>query len=73
MAVSFLRTYNSANQEDGPLGKGWTHSYNAAIINQTADSVTVRNPDGRLNLFARQVNGSYTAPPGVYDTLTQKC
>ncbi len=72
LAFAFLRTYNSAILEDGPLGIGWTHSYNLSVRSETASTVLVRGADGSLDRYTLQGDGSYLAPPGIYDTLTKE-
>lgn len=70
-AFAFLRTYNSAMLETGPLGIGWTHSYNLSIVPETTETVIVRNADGRLDRFTRLPDGSFMPPPGVFSILTK--
>ena len=71
LPLAVTRTYNSASTGDGPLGPGWTHSYNLAVIPDGADAVLVRNADGRLDRFSRQPDGSYVAPAGIHNLLTR--
>ena len=35
VSVQFARSYNSLDPRSGPLGNGWTHSYNTAVITET--------------------------------------
>jgi RHS repeat-associated protein len=69
LSFVFLRTYNSANTTDGPLGRGWTHSYNLSFTRELATSILIRMPDGRLDRYALS-NGMWTPPPGIFNTLT---
>ena len=71
LPVAFTRTYNSASVADGPLGPGWTHSFNLAVLPDGADAMLVRNADGRLDRFSQQPDGSYTAPSGIHNLLTR--
>ncbi len=75
LPFSFRRTYNStANGTDGPLGYGWTHSYNMAAITETygsTNAVVIRRADGRRDKYIQQSDGSYAPPAGIYDTLTR--
>ncbi len=52
VAVQFARAYNSLDTRDGPLGHGWTHSYNTSVITETASLVVVRETDGSLFPYA---------------------
>jgi YD repeat-containing protein len=69
LPFAFVRTYNSGNPGDGPLGFGWTDSYNISFTVESPTSVVVRGPDGRLDRFTLN-GGSYTPPPGVFSTLS---
>lgn len=67
----FARTYNSANPSDGALGYGWTHSLIATLIQETSNSVLVKNIDSRLDRFTNTGSNTYAAPPGVFNRLTK--
>ncbi len=72
-AISFARSYNSADTRVGPLGPGWTHSYNSRLANPgdgTGDLMLVR-PDGNTDRFTANQDGSFSAPPAVYSTLAK--
>jgi hypothetical protein len=71
MDLSFARAYNSADTySPGPFGSGWTHSYNWKV-SENANLLTVRRGDGGEESFNRNQDGSYVAPPGVFDTLVR--
>ena len=65
----FVRSYNSADTQVSPLGPGWTHSFYWSL--QAGTVAEVRRGDGRRDLYTHNSDGSYTAPPGVYDTLVK--
>ena len=65
----FQRTYNSASSDSGPLGIGWTHSYNILATQTTTNTVIIQREDGRKDLYTAIGGGNYLEPPGVYDTL----
>jgi RHS repeat-associated protein len=72
-AISFARANNRADTRVGPLGPGWTHSYNTRLTEPgdgTADVLVVR-PDGNTDRFQANPNGTYSAPAAVYSTLTR--
>jgi len=69
--LAFARFYNSLDSTSGPLGFGWTHSYN---INVSEDPITkvvsVRWGDGHVDTYDL-VSGVYQSRfAGVYDKLT---
>lgn len=67
-ALDLSHTYNSAAAStDGPLGFGWTHSYNISLT-VDAGSVTV-NEEGGSQVVFTQSGSNYTAPPRVAATL----
>jgi RHS repeat-associated protein len=69
--TAFSRTYNSANGFDsGALGPAWTHNYHWWLTDNGA-KVTIRRESGRQDKFTRQLDGSYTKEPGVFDTLVK--
>jgi RHS repeat-associated protein len=66
----FRRVYNSADTTSGPFGPAWSHSYLWKLAD--AGSVaTVRRGDGQRDRFTRNVDGTYTPPPNVFDTLVK--
>lgn len=66
---AFRRSYNSAFNNNSPLGVGWTHNYQITAIQSGSDTITVQREDGRKDLYIVAGNGAYTAPPGVFDRL----
>ncbi len=75
--LAFVLYHNSAATQTGyffptprpPVANGWTHSYNIYLEGAGTSSVTVVEGDGSRNLFTRNMDGSFTAPAGVWDTL----
>ena len=78
LAVSVALTHNSlanagnTNQTNGNvLAPKWTSSYEVALVqNSSTHNVTVYWGDGQSYSFTSNINGTYSAPAGVYDTLT---
>jgi len=70
---SFTRAYNSRDTYGGPLGYGWTHSYNVKLTpNTDASNVEIRDEEGRGYLFVfNPNNNSYISQRGEYSTLTK--
>lgn len=65
----FKRYYNSKDNTSGPLGIGWTHSYNISLTDDV-NLVSVRWPDGRTDYWDSNGFGGYDPNiPGLYDSL----
>ena len=66
---ALTRAYNSEDFYSGPLGQGWTHSYNV-FLTISASAVTVKLGDGKQIVF-QSSGGTYTPQPGVFDILVR--
>jgi YD repeat-containing protein len=72
LAFSFTRHYNSLDSYSGPLGAGWTHSYNVFLTANSDGTVTDKEADGHQVTFAPTGSGNYSPMnAGVFDTLNQ--
>jgi RHS repeat-associated protein len=69
VGFAFTRTYNSLDPTAGPLGPGWTHSYNAALAIKGNGDVSARAGSGQQLEFIRNADGTYTAAAGGRATL----
>ncbi len=69
--LDFTRTYNAqAAAQNGPLGYGWTSSYNAALaVDGTTGNVTITQENGSTVAFSPNGSGGFTAPARVLATL----
>jgi YD repeat-containing protein len=71
MSFEFKRGYNSLDPYNGPMGYGWTHSYNI-VVNEYTDAVTVKWGDGHQDVYNKQGDGSFIPSlPGIYDTIVK--
>ena len=70
LSLLFARTYNSQDKYLGPLGFGWTHSYNIVAAELTDGKVAIRWGDGRTEVYSPNGDGSYSPPDGVFMELT---
>ena len=70
--LDFTRTYVSGNAStDGPLGFGWTDSYDSSLSIGAAGNVTVNQDDGSTVEFSPSGSGTFVAPPRVLASLIQ--
>ncbi|NMC14834.1 MAG: hypothetical protein GYA34_18355 [Chloroflexi bacterium] len=71
--LQFARFYNSKDTLNGPLGIGWTHSYNISLTTGAGSSgtlVAVRWGDGRTDYWDDLGGGVYEPNmPGLVDKL----
>ena len=52
LSLDFSRTYSSAgDSSDGPLGAGWTHTYNVRLVKDSFGHYTVQGGEGSGNSF----------------------
>ncbi len=72
LPTAFIRSYNDQDNRQGPLGPGWTYTFDAAITFNPFNTVAiVRRGDGRRDKYQKDANGNYTGQVGVYDTLVR--
>jgi YD repeat-containing protein len=70
VGFDFRRVYNSLDPTPGPLGAGWTHSYNASLTVKASGDVTLRGEDGQQIEYTKQQDGSFVGAAGALSTLT---
>jgi RHS repeat-associated protein len=70
-SFNFTRYYNTFDNYSGPLGAGWTHSYNIVLTeDSTAGNVTIKQGDGAIVSFSPGGAGSYSPLTiGLFDAL----
>lgn len=61
--IDISRTYNSKDDKSNTMGRGWTFGFegSAVGINSTSDMVVAALPNGAVERFVRNPDGSYTA------------
>jgi RHS repeat-associated protein len=71
--LDFQRTYSSAAAAtDGPLGFGWTDSYNMSLaVDQASGNVTISQENGSTVTFNPNGSGGYVAAPRVLAKLVK--
>ena len=70
LPIELTLNHNSESSRSGELGAKWATSYDDTLSVDASGNVTVYWGDGRTYTFLRDPYGSYTAPKGIYDTLT---
>jgi len=68
MGFSFVRSYTSADDTEGELGRGWTHAYAARLVLAPSGEVTFRSGTGQRLRF-RPRAGGYAPAAGVLSRL----
>ena len=61
----FSRYYNSSDSYRGPLGSGWTHSYNVFLRDSSTGTITVKEADGHEVSYARVRARTASSPVGM--------
>jgi len=67
----FERTYNSQDGADGPLGFGWTWSFNASLAEWPDGEMVMRWGDGKTEVWNPDGSGGWTPMYGVFSTLIE--
>jgi RHS repeat-associated protein len=71
MPVSFSLVHNSMSSNNLTLGPKWTHSYDLYGVTNGAGDFTIHWGNDLSYQFTRNVDGSFTPPTGIYDTLVK--
>lgn len=69
--IEIIRYYNSLDERESMLGKGWRMNYDSSLkIDSLSGDITVIYPDGHTVLFDYiGENNKYLAPETIFDTL----
>ena len=71
LPLEFTRSYNSLAPQNGPLGYGWTHTWNFRLVEDTANNtVVITFGDGHGEKWDR-VGSAYQGAAGVHGVLTK--
>ena len=70
LGVDFSLYHNSQRTHNSELGHKWTHSYDQyLVVDEFTGDVIVHHGDDLAYGFIRNIDGTYSAPTGIYDTL----
>jgi RHS repeat-associated protein len=71
-SFTFTRSYNSQDSYSGPMGAGWTHSYNIFLTVDGSGNVAIKQADGHTDYYASATGGAYIAQTnGLFNTLVK--
>ena len=70
VTFGFTRYYSSDNTSSGPLGPGWSDSYDISL-EPDGSTVSLTSENGQQSTFYQQSNGSYMGAAGVDSQLSQ--
>lgn len=62
--------YNSIPSYNGPLGIGWSHTYDISLKVNTDGSIVLQDGIGSKSFFTK-TGSSYISPPGDFSTLVK--
>ncbi|NYE96239.1 RHS repeat-associated protein [Psychromicrobium silvestre] len=64
-------TYNSLDNRSSRFGHGWSAGLDSRSQTYTDKSVLITGTDGSATAYSANLDGSYQAPAGVFNTLTR--
>ncbi|HWL35055.1 MAG TPA: DUF6531 domain-containing protein [Frankiaceae bacterium] len=68
-----VRSYTSADDTVGELGRGWTYAYEESVsVDPTTGTATVHLGTGQRLTFTRNADGTYAPAFGVRNTLVRR-
>ncbi|MCI0539254.1 MAG: DUF6531 domain-containing protein, partial [Verrucomicrobiales bacterium] len=71
LGFHFTRTYRSDVELSGPLGYGWSANVFERLRERSNGDVVWLQGDGRVDVFVKQPASDYSAPTGVFMTLSK--
>ena len=70
LPVALTLTQNSESSRNGELGPKWVQSYDCSVILDASGNATVYWGNGSVCTFMKNVDGTFTPPPGIHDTFS---
>ncbi|MFH0803341.1 MAG: RHS repeat-associated core domain-containing protein [bacterium] len=71
MSTVITAYYNSQEIVPGPMGEGWSHSFETYIIPDSNHARVILWGDGRRDTYRPKESGGFVSPPGTHNTLTE--
>jgi len=71
-ALRLARSYNARDPRVGAFGPGWSSDLGWRVRERPTGEAVVFRPDGRRDVFAKNADGTYARPGGVFDELTRR-
>ncbi|WP_133412097.1 DUF6531 domain-containing protein [Vallicoccus soli] len=69
LGFGFSRAYRSGRTTAGPMGPGWTHSYNTRMNRSSTGDVSVDSGDGQSLKFTKTGTTTFSAPAEARSTM----
>ncbi|MGG4154292.1 DNRLRE domain-containing protein [Peribacillus muralis] len=69
--ATIIRSYNSQDDQQTSLGKGWRLNVHMSLIQEPNGDIRLIDEDGSRHSFKKNVNGTYSSPHGVYRELVK--
>lgn len=66
------RRYRSQLDYDGPLGQSWDFDYNDQLFREPNGDIMRANGRSHLDMWLRNIDGTYAAPAGHFRTMVQE-
>jgi len=63
--------YNTQEIVAGPMGMGWSHSFDVSLVRFSDGTRVILWGDGRRERYVPKEGGGFTPPPGNFDTLME--
>ena len=70
LPLAFVRAYNSLSPQQGPLGWGWTHTWNIYLREESDGSVAVTFGDGHAEKWT-WTSSAYEGAAGIFGLLVK--
>lgn len=72
LSLVFTRSYNSQDSYAGPMGSGWTHSYNVYLtVDGTTGVAGIKQGDGHQEFYSPSGDGYTAQTPGLFSALVR--
>lgn len=71
LPLNLARTFNALDTRAGIFGTGWTSTLEWSLADRGSTALVTRG-DGRRDRYALSSDGTFLAPPGVFDVLAKR-
>jgi RHS repeat-associated protein len=71
MSTVITAYYNSQEIVPGPMGEGWSHSFESYIVPDSNHARIILWGNGRRDTYRPKEGGGFVSPPGTHNSLTE--